>query len=217
MSNYFTAVIPVKKNSSRLPGKNLLPFGDENLLSRKIRQVKKSKIADRIIVSSDSLEMLQVAKDLEVEAILRPTHFADESRHLSEFFQYVAGLIEHGHLIWSCVTSPFFDDILMREAKIKYEQALLDGYDSLITVFDFHHYLMDQAGPLNYSLGAEHKNSQDLNAVQLFTNGILFAPIQDVRNWGYNYGPKAFRFKVDQKVSIDIDTDLDYKAALSWL
>ena len=58
MSNYFTAVIPVKKNSSRLPGKNLLPFGDENLLSRKIRQVKKSKIADRIIVSSDSLEML---------------------------------------------------------------------------------------------------------------------------------------------------------------
>lgn len=47
----FTAVIPVKANSSRLPGKNIKPFGNENLLTRKIRQVKASNIADRIIVS----------------------------------------------------------------------------------------------------------------------------------------------------------------------
>ncbi|WP_306201323.1 cytidylyltransferase domain-containing protein [Campylobacter jejuni] len=53
----FTAVIPVKANSSRLPGKNIKPFGNENLLTRKIRQVKASNIADRIIVSSDSDEI----------------------------------------------------------------------------------------------------------------------------------------------------------------
>ena len=57
----FTAIIPVKKNSSRLPGKNLKIFGKENLLTRKIRQLKESKIADRIIVSSDCTKMLQVA------------------------------------------------------------------------------------------------------------------------------------------------------------
>lgn len=32
MSDKITAVIPVKGNSTRLPNKNILPFGDSNLL-----------------------------------------------------------------------------------------------------------------------------------------------------------------------------------------
>ena len=213
----YTAVIPVKKNSSRLPGKNIKQFGGENLLVRKIRQVKKSGIADRIIVSSDSHEMLDIATTEGVEGILRPVYLADESRSLCEFFDYIANLITKGHLIWSCVTSPFFDEILMAQAKKEYEMALTLGYDSLITVYDFHHYLMNENGPLNYSLGVEHQNSQDLNSIQLFTNGILFSPIEQVRELRYNYGPNAYRLKVSQKASIDIDTKLDYLAALSWL
>lgn len=213
----FTAVIPVKANSSRLPGKNIKPFGKENLLSRKIRQVQESKIADRIIVSSDSLEMLQIAKDMGVEGILRPSDLADESRPLSDFFDYITELIPTGNLIWSCATSPFFDEVLMKEAKIKYEQAIQNGFDSLITIYKFKHYMMDKNGPLNYKLGVAHLNSQDLPALDLFTNGILIAPIESVKKWHYNYGPNAYRFEVDQKASIDIDTKYDYLAALSWL
>ena len=213
----YTAVIPVKANSSRLPGKNIKPFGNENLLSRKIRQVQESNIADRIIVSSDSLEMLQIAKDMGVEGILRPTDLADESRPLSDFFDYITELIPNGNLIWSCATSPFFDETLMKEAKIQYEQAIQDGYDSLITVYKFKHYMMDEKGPLNYKLGVAHLNSQDLPALDLFTNGILIAPIESVKKWHYNYGANAYRFEVGQKASIDIDTKYDYLAALSWL
>ena len=39
----YTAVVPVKKNSSRLPNKNILPFADDNLLVHKIKQLKKVK------------------------------------------------------------------------------------------------------------------------------------------------------------------------------
>jgi CMP-N-acetylneuraminic acid synthetase len=215
--NKFTAVIPVKKTSSRLPGKNLKAFGDENLLSRKIRQVKQSQIADRIVVSSNSEEMLEIAKKCGVDAIERPEKYADESVPLSEFFDYIVSIIDAGHLIWSCVTSPFFNEKLMSEAKREYLNALDNGFDSLITVYDFNHYLLDKNGPLNYSLGTQHKNSQQLEGIQLFTNGILFAPTKSVQDWSYNYGPKAYRFKVDQRTSIDIDTPLDYKAALAWI
>ena len=75
---------------------------------------------------------------------------------------------------------------------------------------------MNKNGPLNYSLGLSHKNSDQLPALDLFTNGILFAPITSVKEWNYNYGLNAYRFEVDQKASIDIDTELDYLAALSW-
>jgi CMP-N-acetylneuraminic acid synthetase len=213
----YTAVIPVKANSSRLPGKNIKPFGDENLLSRKIRQIQESNIADRIIVSSDSHEMLRIAKDMGVEGILRPSNLADESRPLSDFFDYISELIPTGNLIWACVTSPYFDEILMKNAKIKYQKAIEDGFDSLITIYKFKHYMMDKNGPLNYKLGTAHLNSQDLPALDLFTNGILIAPIDSVKKWHYNYGPKAYRLEVNQKSSIDIDTKCDYFAALSWL
>ena len=212
----FTAIIPVKKNSSRLPGKNLKIFGKENLLTRKIRQLKESKIADRIIVSSDCTKMLQVAKDANVDAVIRPTCYADESKPATEFFPYLASLIPEGHFIYSCVTSPHFDAKLMIEAKNKYLEAINDGYDSLITVYKFQHFLMDKKGPLNFGFGAEHKNSEDLPELDLFTNGIVISPISSVKKWKYHFGPKAYRFKVDQKASNDIDTKLDYLTALAW-
>jgi len=212
-----TAVIPVKENSSRLPGKNIKPFGNENLLSRKIRQVKESGITDRIIVSSDSSEMLNIAENMGVDAILRPLDLADESRPLSDFFDYIVSIIPDGDLMWACATSPFFDETLMRSAYKDYQNALLHGYDSLITTYKFKHYMLNEEGPLNYKLGLAHKNSQDLPALDLFTNGVLFAPIKSVKKWHYNYGSKAYRFNVDQKASIDIDTKYDYLAALSWL
>ena len=213
----FTAVIPVKANSSRLPGKNLKPFGNENLLTRKIRQIKTSKIADRIIVSSDSLEMIDIAKNMGVEGILRPLEFADESRPFGEFLIYLTDLIQDGHLIYACVTSPFLDENLMIKTKEKYLWALENGYDSLITIYKFKHYLMDKNGPLNFKTGLNHLNSEYLPSFDLFTNGINFAPIDKVREWYYNYGPKAYRFEVNQKEAADIDTLYDYLAALAWL
>lgn len=213
----FTAVIPVKANSSRLPGKNIKPFGNENLLTRKIRQVKASNIADRIIVSSDSDEMLQMARDMGVEAIKRPIEFADESRPFGEFLIYLTELIKEGHLAYTCATSPFFDENLMINAKKEYLKALENDYDSLIAIYKFKHYMLDEKGPLNYKLGLAHQNSQDLPALDFFTNGIVISPIKSIKNWFYHYGPKAYRFEVNQKVSIDIDTKYDYLAALSWL
>lgn len=56
-----TAVIPVRAGSRRLPNKNILPFGNSNLLVHKIRQLNQVKSIDTIVVSSDSDEMLNMA------------------------------------------------------------------------------------------------------------------------------------------------------------
>lgn len=213
----YAAVIPVKKISSRLPGKNLLSLGKESLLERKIRQLQSANIADRIIVSSDSDQMLKVAEDMGVEAIKRPNHFANESRPLTEFFRYVTTLFSEEHLIWSCVTSPFFNEHLMKKAHQKYADGIGKQFDSLITTYQFKHYLLDRSGPLNYQLGEAHKNSQELEGVDLFTNGLLIAPRHSVEKWGYNYGSNHYRFYVNQIESLDIDTPADYEIAKAYL
>ena len=63
MNKTISAIIPVKGNSTRLPNKNILPFGNSNLLQHKIDQLKQVEGLSEIICSSDSDEMLEIAKE----------------------------------------------------------------------------------------------------------------------------------------------------------
>lgn len=213
MSNEITAVIPVKKNSSRLPNKNILPFNETTLLEHKIIQLKKTQGVTRIIVSSDSEYMLSLAQKHGVETDLRPIHFANESKPFSDFLEYITSKISTPNMLWSCCTSPLVDENLYSKAIEKYFWCLENNYDSLITTYDFKHFLLDENGTLNFERGPKHVNSEDLPKLDLFTNGAILAPLKSMTLWKYHFGPNHYRFPVTQAESIDIDTPTDYLVA----
>jgi len=210
-----TAIIPVKKDSTRLPRKNILPFGDSNLLIHKIRQLREVKEVNHIVVSSDSEEMLRMAEEEGVIPMLRPKQYADESLPISEFITYLSNVVEGDHYMWSCVTSPLVDSNLYKKAIQLYFEKLSEGYDSLVTVSAFQHYLMDENGPFNFSRGKAHPNSQKLPKLYLFTNGIQLTPRKKYKEWGDRIGLKPYLMEVSKKESIDIDDIYDYEFALS--
>ena len=212
-NNQISAVIPVKGNSTRLPNKNILPFGNLNLLTHKIQCLKKTKGLKEIIVSSDSDIMLKMAENCGVKAILRPKEFADETRPFADFIDYISNIVSGEHLLWGCCTSPFVDDKLFNRAIEAYYQALQEGYDSLITVLPFQHFLLNENGPMNFGIGKKHKNSQFLPKYDFFTNGVVLAPIKVVKELHYNFGNNPYRYRVTQKEAIDIDTEFDYTCA----
>jgi len=211
-----TAVVPVKGNSSRLPGKNSLPFADSNLLQHKLEQLDQVDEIGRVLVSSDSPNLLRIASELGYESILRPKQFADESRPFSEFVRYVAKIVGEGHVLWSCVTSPMVGPKDYRRGIKEYLSAVEVGFDSLITVTPFKHYLMEESGPLNFKTGNLHVNSQELPHLELYTNGIVLAPVQGYMDWGYNWGGNPWRMELEQFQGIDIDTEADYVAAQAF-
>lgn len=211
-----TAVIPCKAHSSRLKNKNILPFADSNLLVHKIRQIKNTKGVSEIIVSSDSDEMLKMAENEGVKALKRPSKYADESRPFYEFMRYICNFIGEKHLLWAQCTSPMVDEKLFEKAISVYASKLGRGYDSLLSVHKFKHYLLDQKGPLNFKAGIQHVNSQDLPSLYSLTAGIFIAPTKDVHEWGYQYGPDAYYLEISQEEAIDIDTVWDYISACSF-
>ena len=212
-----TAIIPVKKDSTRLPNKNILPFGKENMLVRKIRQLKQVSQVSRIVVSTDSDEMLEMAVQEGVIPQKRPRQYADESLPISEFVMWLADNVEGDHFMWSCVTSPLVDAPLYNKAISLYFEKLKEGYDSLVTVAPFRHYLMDDNGPFNFSRGREHPNSQNLKKLYLFTNGIQLTPREKYKEWGDRIGLKPYLMEVGKRESIDIDDVYDYRFALSMM
>lgn len=213
MSNKITAVIPVKGNSTRLPNKNILPFGDSNLLLHKINQLKQVEGLYDIICSSDSDEMLAIAENAGIKAIKRPVQYADESVPFGMFLEYVCDIVEGDHVMWACATSPCVEPYLYNKAIKTYFEKLEEGYDSLITCSPYQTYLMDEKGPLNFSMGLAHKNSEQLPMLYHFTNGINLAPTEKIREWHYNYGSNAYRLLINKREAADIDDVYDYEMA----
>ena len=71
------AIIPARGGSKGLPGKNIIDIDGKPLFSYTYEQAKKSKYIDRIILSSDDNEIIEVAKNLGCEVpFKRPKNLA---------------------------------------------------------------------------------------------------------------------------------------------
>lgn len=215
MGKTITAIVPVKANSSRLPGKNTLPFGESNLLLHKLGQLKQVEEITDIIVSSDSDEMLKMAEQAGVIALKRPEKYANESVPFASFLDYLCEVLPNEHILWACVTSPLVEPYLYRKAIELYFKKIEEGYDSLITLEPKQTFFMDKNGPLNFKTGLEHKNSEFLEPIYHFTNGINLAPKEKIAQWHYNYGPNPYKLMVNKREAADIDDIYDYVCALA--
>lgn len=208
-----TAIVPVKAHSSRLPNKNVLPFAESNLLEHKLKQLSEVPSIDDIVVSSDSQDMLEMARRVGVVAWERPEYLADESHPFSDFVAYVAQKVDTDIIVWACVTSPLMETGAYETAIHTFLEAEQQGYDSLVAVLPFQHFLLDEQGPYNFQRGVAHVNSQDLSKLYLFTNGVIIARRSDMVKWQYHFGPQPYYFEVNQVEALDIDTEWDYLTA----
>jgi N-acylneuraminate cytidylyltransferase/CMP-N,N'-diacetyllegionaminic acid synthase len=73
------AVIPARAGSKRVPGKNLRLLGGRPLVAHSIEDARAARVVDRVIVSTDSEEVVKVALDHGAEApFLRPAVLAGD-------------------------------------------------------------------------------------------------------------------------------------------
>lgn len=71
MNNECWAIIPARSGSKGIPGKNIKLLNGKPLISYSIENLIKSKIFNKIIVTSDSTEILKVSKKMGANIFLR--------------------------------------------------------------------------------------------------------------------------------------------------
>lgn len=213
-----TAVIPVRSGSRRMKNKNIAPFAGSTLLEHKIEILKKVPEITRIVVTSDSDLMLEMAKMHGVDIHKRPDEYCDEvSVPFGEMVKFVCSAIEGDHILWAPCTSPLIYPKLYSKAIDLYFKALNDDYDSLISVELFKHFIWDEEKPINYELGEKQVPSQQLPNLYVVTNGILLAPRNKTIEWKYTYGKNPYKFEIDKFATVDIDDELDIIHARAWM
>ncbi|NIM97950.1 MAG: NTP transferase domain-containing protein, partial [candidate division Zixibacteria bacterium] len=138
------AVIPARGGSKSIPRKNVQRFAGKPLLAYSIESTRQSPSVNRVVVSTDDVEIADVARDYGSEVIWRPAEISGDTassesallhalEHLSQTEKYEPYLI-----VFLQCTSPLTapEDIEGTIRALIHEDA-----DSALAVAPFHHFL----------------------------------------------------------------------------
>jgi CMP-N,N'-diacetyllegionaminic acid synthase len=106
----FVALVPARAGSSRIPGKNVRILGRHPLLAYTIAAADASGVFDRVIVSTDSEEIADVARHYGAEVpFLRPTELAGSRSPDIDWVLHALQALDSAHDGFSILrpTSPF--------------------------------------------------------------------------------------------------------------
>lgn len=73
------AIIPARGGSKGIPRKNIIPIKGKPLIAYTIEQAKNSKHLDRCVVSTEDIEIKNIAQEYGAEVIDRPTTLASDT------------------------------------------------------------------------------------------------------------------------------------------
>ena len=127
------AIVPARGGSKGLPGKNIVPFLGRPLIAWSVEAGLRSRLVDRVIVTTDSEEIAAAARAAGAEVpFMRPAELAeDHVRDLPVFEHALAWLRDHEAYVPDLVvqlrpTSPIRPDGLVDDAI----QRLIDRPDA---------------------------------------------------------------------------------------
>ena len=120
------AIIPARNGSKRLPKKNIKLFYNKPVISYAIIAAKKTKLFDKIIVTTDSKQIKKIAEFYGAEVpYLRPKHLSNDKVHFNESIKHMIRWLEKKNFKPKNVCC-----IYPTTPLLEYKQ-LIKGYDKL--------------------------------------------------------------------------------------
>lgn len=133
----FLAIIPARGGSKRFPGKNIYPLNGKPLISYAIEVAKKTKLVDRVIVSTDNIEIAEIAKQYGAEVpFIRPGYLAADLSPTIDTIRYTLEKLAEGgyradYVVLLQPTSPLICSANLDEA---IDLAIKNNADSVVSV-----------------------------------------------------------------------------------
>ena len=216
----FLAIIPARKESKRLPRKNILLLNGKPLISWTIEAAKKSKYIDNIIVNSDDQKILELAKKEGVKFIKRPASLSSDHTSTVDVVIHTLQNIEkkYDYIILLQPTSPLRNEKHIDEAIELLEQK---NADAIIAVTEVDHPIQ-WCGTIPECLSLEKfidkkyltKRSQDLEKHYRINGALYICNINKFLIQKSCFLEKnIYAYIMDRESSIDIDTNLDFQLA----
>lgn len=202
------ALVAVRSGSVRVPQKNIRPFAGKTLLEYKIEQLKTVKGLDGVIVNSNSAEMLEIAKSLGAETILRDPYYASNSVSMSDVYRNMAENCNCDYIMYANVTNPLTSTASYENAIQRFFEDA-DTFDSQNSGTLVHEFLFRDNQPINYDLKHQPR-SQDLPEIFALNFAINILKRDTMIECRNVVGNKPKIFSLPEIEAVDIDTEVDF-------
>lgn len=209
------ALIPARRGSQGLPGKNTAELGGRPLIEWTIRCALAAATVSEIYVTTDDPRVVEIARCLGATVINRPPDLASDGASMASVVAHAFDLINADRLVLLQPTSPF------RKAAHVEEACELNSLQecAVISVVKEDHprewaFSIDSASrELLIAPSSEIPKRRQDASVRYRLNGAIYVGNRD--QWGGNgdiFTSHVIAFEMDRISSLDIDDviDLDF-------
>lgn len=218
------AVIPARRASKGVPGKNIKLLGEKPLLSYSIEQAIASNSFEKIIVSTDDEAIAQIAIDYGAEVpFIRPSDLANDTASSILVVQHAVDFLASKNEFFDAIcllqpTSPFREKGFINKA---IEQFLSTNADALVSVLPVPHefnphwvFESNNEGMLKIATGEKEiiKRRQELPKA-FFRDGAIYLTKTELIKKGSFYGDKLSYLESNPNLYVNIDTMEDWEKA----
>lgn len=213
------AIITARSGSKGLPNKNVLFANGKPLMAYSIEAALESREFEKIIVSTDSQEYIDLLSHYPIEFIKRSVELSSDKASSFVVIEDVLNRyshVEYDYFVLLQPTSPLRTAQHIQEANKKFE-AYFDKFDFLVSVSDAHKPTtltrpIDEDESLkNFKLDYSNYARQQYHP-EYSPNGAIFsAKPQAYLEQKHFYGEKCIAYFMAKEVSVDIDDRLDFE------
>ncbi len=210
------AIIPARGGSKRIPRKNIKLLHGKPLIQYTINAAEKSKLIDRIVVSTEDNEIRGIVRTFGVEVLQRPKTLAQDWSKTIDVILDAVKKVECDIVVCLQPTSPLR---ITEDVDNAIELFLKGRCESVISVFEAeenHTWLMKMKEEYLVPIfGNKYfsSRSQDLPKMFIPNGAIFIASKKILEKYKSFYTKKILPYVMPLSRSLDIDSENDFLKA----
>lgn len=225
MNEKILCIIPARGGSKGVKKKNVRPFNGKLLIGWTIEEAKKSKFINRVVVSTEDMEVSQASRNFGAEIIDRPEELAQDTSSTVDVVLHTLDVLKKEdyhpeYIILLQCTSPLRTVRHIDEA-INYFLENVERVNSLISVCKEEHppwwlKKIDRDGCLEDFLQydkVKYARRQDFPDVFKLNGAIYIVKTKKFYEHRAFQIDKTLGYVMDYASSFDIDTETDFLVA----
>lgn len=206
------AIMPIKLNNERCPGKNTRLLGGKPLLQYELENLYDTGLVDSINVYCSSEEVCQFLPKY-VNFVKRSEKLDMPTTNFTQIFAAFMEEYEADIYVFAHATAPFITVETMKECIV----AVMSGqYDSAFCAEKIQTFLWQNNEPMNFD-ASNLPRTQDLTPIYKETSGIYVFTREVFKKYKRRIGDKPFIKCVGIKETVDIDNPEDFELAEKFL
>lgn len=210
------AVVPIKAESERVPGKNTRMCGNSPLMLHALRTLEQCHLVEGVLVDTDCPKIYAAAQVFpKVRAVMRPEHLHGNEKTANDLIPWEMSQVpETDHFMFTHVTSPLLQPTTIDRAVGTYFSGVADNkYDSLFGVTEHKFRLYDQDGSAVNHQPHGLSMSQDLKPLYEDNSAFYMFSRESFELNQSRIGSSPVMFPVSKLEALDIDTEDDFQMA----